>query len=247
MGSDPEMDLVLPGEDVLPWVGTLSLRGQGSFEYQLSPDAILEMGEEAPGLLRFRVDSNSAPPIMRWSTLSWFVIERFGEYGIRLRDSASEALANFEGLETFPIDLDWRVMARFDRYEPPREISNPNVLDVPSTATSPGAAVFEVDGQEYRLDLTGDPDAGYLFVVFGDETNGAESYAGGRFLSVEAPNEDGWIVIDFNRAYNPPCVFTPYATCPVPAPQNKLPVRIEAGEKMYYGTGHEHLPGALEQ
>ena len=244
MGSDPGMDLVLPGEDVLPWVGTLSLRGEGSFEYQLSPDAIQTMGEEAPNALRFRVDTRGAPPMMRWGTFSWFVIERFGEYGIRVRNSASEALANFEGLESFPIDLDWRYMARFDRYEPPREIPNPNVLDVPSTATSPGAAVFEVNGEELRLDLTGNLESGYLFVVFGDRTNGDESYAGGRFLSVEAPNEDGWIVIDFNRAYNPPCVFTPYATCPVPAPQNKLPVRIEAGEKMYYGVGHEHIEAA---
>ena len=239
IGSDPRMDLILPGEDVLPWVGTLTLRGQGSFEYSLSPDAIREMGEEAPNPFRFRVDADAVPPIMRWGTLSWFVIERFGEYGIRVRDSDSEALANFEGLETFPIDLEWRVMARFDRYDPPRDIPMPNVLDVPSTSTSPGAAVFEVDGEEYRLDVTGEPGARRFFLVFADGTTGFESYPGGRFLSVEAPNEDGWMVLDFNRAYNPPCVFTPYATCPVPPPQNNLTLRIEAGEKMYYGTGHE--------
>jgi len=253
IGSDPEMDLVLAGEGVLPWVGTLSLRGEGSFEYSLSPEAAAAVGaatlgaargEEVPNPLLFRVDSPGAPPLMTWGTFTWFVIERFGEYGIRVRDSASEALANFEGLESYPIDLDWRIMARFDRYDPPREIPNPNVLDIPSTATSPGAAVFEVDGEEYRLDLTGDLDSRSLFVVFGDKTNGAESYAGGRFLNVEVPNEDGWVVVDFNRAYNPPCVFTPYATCPVPAPQNKLALRVEAGEKMYHGAGHEPIPGA---
>jgi uncharacterized protein (DUF1684 family) len=116
----------------------------------------------------------------------------------------------------------------------------PNVLEIPSTTTSPGAAVFEVAGQELRLDLTGELDSGHLFVAFGDQTNGRETYPGGRFLDVEAPNPDGWVILDFNRAYDPPCVFSPYATCPVPPPQNVLPLRVEAGEKMYLGAGHDH-------
>jgi uncharacterized protein (DUF1684 family) len=191
-----------------------------------------------PTPLRFRLDSPQGGPLFRWGTLSWFVIERYGEYAIRLRDSASEALAAFDNLETFPIDPEWRILGRFHRYDPPREISTPNVLDIPSTSMSPGAVVFEVAGEEYRLDVTGRPDGERFSVVFGDATNEVETYGGGRFLTVNAPIEGDWIVIDFNRAYNPPCVFTPFATCPVPSEQNRLPVRIEAGEKMYRGGGH---------
>lgn len=240
MGSGEGMDLVLPGEEVPSWVGTLTLRGQGAFDWSYSPEAAASLPPDQAMDLRFRVDDGTRPPTIRWGSLSWFVIERYGEYAIRLRDSNSQALREFEDLETFPIETEWRITGRFERYDPPREIPAPNVLDVPSTSTSPGAAVFQVGGEEYRLDLTGDPESRYLFVVFGDGTNGEESYAGGRFLSVEAPNEDDWIVIDFNRAYNPPCVFTPYATCPVPPPGNVLPVRIEAGEMMYRGVGHQH-------
>jgi uncharacterized protein (DUF1684 family) len=170
--------------------------------------------------------------------LSWFVIERFGQYGVRLRDSAAPAFREFDGIDRYPTDAGWRILGRFEPYDPPKEIPAPNVLDVPSTSNSPGAVVFEVDGEEYRLDVTGDPASRRFSVVFGDETNGGETYGGGRFLSVDAPSEGDWIVIDFNRAYNPPCVFTAFATCPLPPPQNKLALRVEAGEKMYFGGAH---------
>jgi uncharacterized protein (DUF1684 family) len=222
-------------------LGTLTLRGQGSFDWSYSPEAAATLSPEQAADLRFRVDAQSRPPVFRWASLTWFVIERFGEYAIRLRDTDSEAFRDFRGLESFPITTDFRIAARFHPYDPPREIPMPNVLDVPSTSTSPGSAVFEVEGEAFSLELTGDPDSGYLFVVFGDETNGAETYSGGRFLSVEAPREDGWIILDFNKAYNPPCVFTPYATCPVPPRGNVLATRIEAGEMMYHGVGHEHV------
>jgi uncharacterized protein (DUF1684 family) len=236
------MDLVLPADGVPGWLGSLTLRGQGSFDWHFSPEAVATLSPQEARVLRFRVDAVEPPPIIRWGTLSFFVIERFGEYAIRLRDSASEALMTFEGLDHFPVATGWRVAARWHPHDPPKEIPMPNVLDVPSTSTSPGAAVFQVDGEEYSLDLTGDPQEGHLFLVFGDGTNGAESYSGGRFLSVDAPDDNGWVILDFNRAYNPPCVFTPFATCPVPPPGNILPLRTEAGEMMYHGAGHTHLP-----
>lgn len=245
IGSDPLMKVVFPGEEVPSFLGTLTLRGQGSFEFRYAPEVSRAPSpggaEPPPGEMEatsFRVDSPEGGPVFRWGSLTWFVIERYGEYAIRLRDSESEALAAFQGLETFPVSPDWRILGRFSRYDPPKEISTPNVLDIPSTSTSPGAVVFEVEGREYRLDVTGEPGARSFFAVFGDATNRAETYPGGRFLNVAAPLEGDWIVIDFNRAYNPPCVFTPYATCPVPPEQNKLPIRIEAGEKMYHGAGH---------
>ena len=92
--------------------------------------------------------------------------------------------------------------------------------------------VFELAGKQYRVSPTGVRGES-LFLVFGDATSGKSTYAGGRFLSIEAPGEDGTYILDFNRAYNPPCVFTPYATCPLPASGNRLSVAIEAGEKMW--------------
>ena len=99
-----------------------------------------------------------------------------------------------------------------------------------------GEVVFTVDGVEYRLQPSGSPEEGF-FLVFGDRTNGDETYGGGRFLYTDAVAEDGTLVVDFNRSYCPPCVFTPWATCPLPPPENKLAVRIEAGEKMF-GAAH---------
>jgi uncharacterized protein (DUF1684 family) len=94
--------------------------------------------------------------------------------------------------------------------------------------------VFEIEGREHSLEPTGEP-GDELFIVFGDATNGGETYGGGRFLYADWPRADGEVVLDFNRAYNPPCVFTPWATCPLPPAQNKLPFRIAAGEKAYGG------------
>jgi uncharacterized protein (DUF1684 family) len=116
-------------------------------------------------------------------------------------------------------------------------IEVPNVLGQINTQPSPGAVVFRVGGERLRLDVTGNPEGRSFSVVFGDETNGLETYGGGRFLTVDAPDENGNLFIDFNRAYNPPCVFTEFATCPLPPPQNRLPGRIEAGEKVVEGLG----------
>ena len=121
-------------------------------------------------------------------------------------------------------------------HDPPKKVTIPNVLGDELEGSCPGAAVFTVAGETCRLEPTGNPEAG-LFFVFGDATNARETYGGGRFLSAEPPDSTGTIVLDFNRAFNPPCVFTPFATCPLPRPENRLPVRVEAGEKMY-GAGH---------
>ena len=166
------------------------------------------------------------------------MIERQDLVGIRLKDTANAAIAQFQGIDTFPVDVAWSIPARFDRYDPPKDIEVPNILGYVSRQPSPGAVVFRVDEVRYRLDVTGDPGASSFFVTFGDATNGRETYGGGRFLAVVAPDERGRTHIDFNLAYNPPCVFTAFATCPLPPPQNRLPIRIEAGEKMYSGAAH---------
>ncbi len=164
-------------------------------------------------------------------TFQFYVIERGDRFGVRLKDVEAPVLMSFVGIDRFAVDPALRLEARWEPYDPPKPIEIPNVLGEVSEEACPGAAVFTVAGVEYRLEPTADPD-GKLFFVFGDRTNGHETYGGGRFLSVAAP-ENGRVVLDFNKAYNPPCVFTPHATCPLPAAQNQLPVELRAGEKTW--------------
>lgn len=176
-------------------------------------------------------DATGEPTVLALDTLRFYVIDREGRMGIRVRDHASPLLANFKGIERFPVDPTYRFDARFEPYDPPKPVEIPNILGGTFSDSSPGAVVFEYDGETFRLDATGDPQES-LFLVFGDSTNSRETYGGGRFLYTEAPR-DGRVVVDFNRAYNPPCVFTPYATCPLPPPQNKLKTALRAGEKTF--------------
>ena len=177
-------------------------------------------------------DSRPNPTVLNHDRFQFYVIQRADNYFIRLKDRQSEALRTFTHIERFPVDPRWRVEARWESYDPPKSVSTPNILGYESEDSCLGAAVFEVDGKTCRLEATGDPEVS-LFFVFGDATNAHETYGGGRFLYTDPPDSTGKIVIDFNMAYNPPCVFTPYATCPLPPKENRLALRIEAGEKSY--------------
>ncbi len=156
--------------------------------------------------------------------------------GVRVKDRKSAALAAFHGLDTWPIQPAWRVEARFEPYDPPKTIGIPNVLGQVTDSPAPGAVVFDWQGKSYRLDALGDPKEG-LSLIFADQTNGKETYGAGRFLET-GPVKDGKVFVDFNLAYNPPCAFTAFATCPLPPSQNRLALRVEAGEKKYAGFAH---------
>ncbi|MFZ4620472.1 MAG: DUF1684 domain-containing protein [Bacteroidota bacterium] len=159
------------------------------------------------------------------------VIARGGKFAVRVWDSESPGRKNFSGIERFPVSDKWMITARWESYAKSKTIEIPTVIPgLVQKGIVPGAAVFTIDGKEYRLEPTIEDGEEQLFFVFGDKTNGRESYGAGRFLYAGPPS-DGKIVLDFNRSYNPPCAFTDFATCPVPSPGNKLPVRIEAGEK----------------
>ena len=166
--------------------------------------------------------------------LRMHVICRGGDrLALRVRDHTAPALAAFSGIEHFPIDLGWRVTGRLepDASDEPMEIVD--VTGIVTRETSPGRVAFELDGQTWRLRSLDGGD-GKLWLIFGDATNGSETYGGGRFLYTEPVADDGTVVVDFNLAYNPPCVFSPYATCPLPPAENRLPLRIEAGELLYH-------------
>jgi uncharacterized protein (DUF1684 family) len=168
--------------------------------------------------------------------LRFFIIERAGKLGVRVRDVESPRSRNFLGLSYFPIATTWVLAARFEPYEPRRHIKIVNVLGLEEDMESPGAIVFTKDSKEYRLDAVLDgPDADDLFILFADTTSGHDTYGAGRFLHIPFA-QNGTTVVDFNRSYNPPCAFNDFATCPLPPYQNRLQLRVTAGEKKYAGS-----------
>lgn len=183
-------------------------------------------------------DSDGSPTILTHASLSWYIIKRGEKLGVRLKDSENYQLKNFSGIDRFPVNSKWKIRAKFEAYEKLRTIEIPNVLGAISSKPSPGKLIFEFDGRSYSLDPLAEPDDKRWFIIFSDQTSGVETYGAGRFLYIDAPGEDGTAIIDFNLAYNPPCVFTPYATCSLPPEQNHLSLRVTAGEKNYQGYEH---------
>lgn len=181
------------------------------------------------------------PTVTHIGSLSFTAIKRSDRngdrYGIRVKDPESRARRNFKGLSYFPAKPEYRVEARFEPYNPPRKIPITNVLGMTSDEVSPGALVFTLKGKTYRIEPILEQGEKDLFIIFKDATSGKETYGAARYLYASPAGASGKTILDFNRAYNPPCAFTPYATCPLPPPQNRLAVRIEAGEKKYAG-GH---------
>jgi uncharacterized protein len=231
VGSAAGSRVALPSDKAPAELGTILL-SDGALSFRARPGVTVSANGRPATAAPLKSDADGEPTVLSHGPLRFYVIERGGRFAVRVKDSASEARRSFHGISYFPTSPVWRVEARFEPYEPPRSISVPNVLGHVDSETSPGALVFAHDGKTYRLDPVLERGETEYFVIFGDRTNGTDTYGAGRFLYV-APPVNGKTVIDFNKAYNPPCVFTAYATCPLPPPQNKLPFRVEAGEKEY--------------
>jgi len=182
-------------------------------------------------------EAPDGPTRLQLGTLSWWVIERVGRRWLRLSDREHPTLRDPHPLEHFPISNEWRVPARLQRVPDAPAVAVPTVLGVPSLQVAAGVLQFELSGRQFRLRAL-DGDNGRLFVIFADATNGTTTYGAGRFLWADAPDEAGHTQLDFNRAYNPPCAFTPFATCPLPPPGNTLDLEVMAGEKNWAGTAH---------
>lgn len=236
VGSGDGHPVTLP-DSAPPELGTLRLE-DGTVHLQLADgvDGVTVDGEPFAGG-PLAADTSGAPTIVEVGSVSFHIIERQERWGVRIKDSTAETFTNFQGLDSYDASIRWRVIAKVLPYEPAKIIPVPNVLGTPVDTESPAALEFYLDGSIHRLDALPGSDGGF-FLVFGDQTNGATTYGGGRFLYTDAPDDSGKVVVDFNRAYNPPCSFTPYATCPLAPQQNKLPVLIEAGEKKYAGGRH---------
>ena len=176
-------------------------------------------------------DEKGKPTEIRVGSQMFYLIRREDRFGIRLKDNQSKGRLAFKGLNWFPVDESYRVPAQLEAFPEPKEVMVPNVLGGHFKMKSPGRLRFALQGKEYSLQPVLNDD-GSLFIIFRDATNSNETYSAGRFLDADKP-VDGKTTLDFNKATNPPCAFTPYATCPLPPEGNDLPVAIKAGEKRY--------------
>ncbi|HEX3532325.1 MAG TPA: DUF1684 domain-containing protein [Thermoanaerobaculia bacterium] len=238
LGSDAGNKVIFPEGKAPAVAGTLVRHGK---EVQLNPApgaGFTADGKPVTAPFSLQADAQGKPTVLHLGSVSFFVIQRGDKVGIRMKDSQSPALAAFRGLDYFPLQQTWRVEARFEPYTPAKKIPIANVLGQVADEDSPGAVVFDWQGKTYRMDALKGDDKGGLFLIFADQTNGKDTYGAGRFLDTDPP-QGGKVVVDFNTAYNPPCAFTAFATCPLPPAQNRLALRVEAGEKKY-GEGHAH-------
>lgn len=164
------------------------------------------------------------------------VIERGGRMALRVKHADADSRLRFSGLQYWPGGPEWRVQARFVAHPAGRTLPIANIIGSIDEVPNPGALEFERDGRVHRLEALEDG-AGGLFLVFADRTSGHGSYGAGRYIDAAAPDPRGRVLIDFNRAYNPPCALTPFATCPLPPPENRLDLAVEAGERDYAKPG----------
>lgn len=234
-GTDPGNKVIFPEGKGPAVAGTLIRQGT-TVRVKAAPGSGLTVDGKPVTEMELASDATEKVTVLELGSLSFFPIQRGDRIGVRIKDKKAPQLVGFKGLDFYPVQTAWRVEARFEPYNPPKKVAIPNVLGQVTDSDSPGAVVFDWQGQTYRLDTLGSVDKG-LSLIFADATNGHETYGAGRFLEIEGQPKDGRIVVDFNTAYNPPCAYTAFATCPLPPAQNKLALKVEAGEKKF-GDGH---------
>ncbi len=227
-GSDPSSDIVLPNRAPAR-LGVFELH-DGKVTFRANPAAQVLVNGKPATTAPLKSDVEGSPDVVQSGDLAMTVIQRGSRYGIRLRDPNSKMRQEFTGLHWYPVNGAYRVTAKFVPYGKDYKIPIPNILGQTEMEPSPGYVQFTLKGMTYRLTPVLEDDQ--LFFIFRDQTAGRTTYGAGRFLYSDLP-KDGRVILDFNKAYNPPCAFTPYATCPLPPKQNRLKVSIEAGELKY--------------
>ena len=232
VGSAKGSDVLLP-PSAPARAGVIEFAPGGKATLRPEPGVRIESGGKPVGAaMDLRADTaDGGPDVLVLGPVSLQVIERGGRYGVRMKDGEADRRRTFAGLKWYPVSEAYRVTARFVPHAQRQTIPIANVLGQVDALASPGYVVFTLGGQEVRLHpVLEAPDATELFFIFKDATSGKDTYPAGRYLYTPLA-KDGTLVLDFNKAYSPPCAFTPYATCPLPPPQNRLKIRIEAGEK----------------
>ena len=237
IGSDPGNDIVIPATAAAR-IGELRVATDGVLLVVEEGVEVLHDGEPVSEIF-MGADTSENPVTVTHRSLAWGIIERDGPIAVRLRDYEHPFVDTFGPLSYYDIDPAYRVAAKLNSYAEPRTVAVDTVIDgFQQFPVAPGIVTFELNGERYELEPTISGEK--LFFVFGDDTNRDATYAAGRFLYADAPGEDGRLVLDFNKSYSPPCAFNDFSTCPVASPRNRLPTRIEAGEKfdpdLYYSA-----------
>jgi len=238
-GSAESNDIVFGGNAEAE-IGVFTVSESGVI-MTVRPEVNVQSGGEAVLEMSIPSDTSGHEVMVTHGSLAWTVVERAGRYGIRLRDFEHPFVASFGPLPYFDIDPALRVKATLLPYDEPRIANVGTVIEgLGYHPESPGVVEFDLDGESYVLEAYTSGER--LFYVFGDQTNQDETYGAGRFLYSTVPGDDGVTVLDFNKSYSPPCAFNDFSTCPVASPRNRLPIRIEAGEKydpaLHYSEAH---------
>jgi uncharacterized protein (DUF1684 family) len=234
-GSDKSNDIVFPNKSTPSNLGVFVLKDSVVLAKITGKEKVY-LNDVPVSYQIMHNDLTINPTILKYGSLSWYVIKRGDKFGIRLKDSEAPLLKEFEDIEMFEIDSTYRIPAKFVEYENPKEVVTPTAIGTFEKSLAYGKLKFKIKGIDFSLEPSVSED-GY-FVVFGDKSNGEETYGAGRFLFVEKVDSTEQLYIDFNKAYNPPCVFTKYATCPLPRKENSINIKILAGEKNFHSEYH---------
>ena len=235
-GTASSNPIVLPAGTAPAKAGVFELNGD-EVTLKMEPGSAAVIDNQPVITAKLQPDTSGKPTVVALGRLRMHVIKRGERTGIRLKDLQNPALRNFTSLRFYPIDAAYRITATWVSSDGKRTVDVPNVLGDVSHETVPGEVLFTLNGQKLTLTALGGDAAKGLFFVFSDATSKTETYPAGRFLETDAV-KDGTVVLDFNKAYNPPCAFTPYATCPLAPKENRLAVAIPAGEKFDHSKPH---------
>lgn len=231
VGSAADNDIVLAKAP--PHLGTVDWSADGTLSIAIEPASGATIDGTSAAHAVLLDDSHPVPTEIAFGTVSFIAVDRGGRKGLRVRDSEAATRTGFSGVERFPVDPAWRVVAEWLPLDPPFQLATGTVIGTIERYPAPGKAVFAREGRTFELyPVLEAPGDEQLFLIFADATSGKETYGAARFLYADMPR-DGSIVLDFNKAYNPPCAFTAYATCPLAPPENRLALRVPAGEKKY--------------
>jgi uncharacterized protein (DUF1684 family) len=229
-GSDSSHPIVFPEGSIPENAGYFNFDGDLITFFPAEGVSILADNKAIETSVSFSVDES---PEFTFGRLAWTFLQRDELTGLRLFDQESEVYKNFRGIERFPVDQQWRTVAKLIPYDETTSIPIVNILGQTSDVPSSGILEFELQGETYRLETLEASGGDRLFLIIGDHTNRENTYQGGRYMYVDNPGPNKTVVVDFNMAYNPPCAFSEFTTCQLPPPANRLSVAIEAGEKRY--------------
>ena len=225
-GSGADNDMVFPAE--FPENFGIAIKSGDSIKFDYS-QPVTHNDQEDMASLTFLLDKR--PNLFSWKSFQWFILESGGNYAVRLRNFENPVLIKPLNLNFYPVDNDWRIMGQYEAYPETRIRSITNIRNIDYDQQAPGIIRFKRNGKKYSLEPNTSGES--MSVIFMDGTTGQKTFSGGRFLSLDKPDDQGKIILDFNKALNFPCALNAFTTCPIPPERNRLTFLVEAGEKAY--------------